>query len=117
MRNLDASLFAGILLLVVACKTGAVRTELPAYIVDPSPESRAELQHVVSSMLGGRTVTIADDALTTQSMLTIEPKYLTGRDLGKPDQFQLLLSGAACVLVHLGSDARSELSEANCAAE
>ncbi len=117
MRSLRSLFIVGILLLVAACKTGAVRTEVPAYIVDPSPESRAELQHVVSSMLGGRTVTIADDALTTQSMLAIEPKYLTGRDLGKPDQFQLLLSGAACVLVHLGSDARSELSEANCAAE
>jgi len=117
MRFIKALFLGGTLLLVTACKTGAVRAEVPAILVDPTIESRAELHQIVGSLLGGRTVTIADDALTTQSMLVIEPKYLTGRDLGKPDQFRLLLSGSDCVLVHLGSDARSKLSKASCAAE
>ena len=117
MRFIKALFLGGTLLLVTACKTGAVRTEVPAILVDPTTASRAELRQIVGSLLGGRTVTIADDALTTQSILVIEPKYLTGRDLGKPDQFRLLLSGSDCVLVHLGSDARSKLSKANCAAE
>lgn len=117
MRYLNASIVVGLLLLAVACKSSEVRTEVPAYLVDPTTESRAELQHVVTSMLDGRAVTIADDALTTQSMLIIGAKHLTGRDLGKPDQFQLLQSGSSCVLLHLGSGARSELSKANCAAE
>ena len=117
MRFIKALFLGGTLLLVTACKTGAVRAEVPAILVDPTTESRAELHQIVGSLLGGRTVTIADDALTTQSMLVIEPKYLTGRDLGKPDQFRLLLSGSDCVLVHLGSDARSKLSKASCAAE
>ena len=117
MRYFNTSIVVGMLLLATACKSSEVRTDVPAYLVDPTTESRAELQQVVSSMLGGKAVTIADDALTTQSMLIIEPKHLTGRDLGKPDQFQLLQSGSSCVLVHLGSGARTELSEANCAAE
>ena len=117
MRYFNASIVVGLLLLAAACKSSEVRSEVPAYLVDPTTESRAELQLVVSSMLGGRAVTIADDALTTQSMLIIGAKHLTGRDLGKPDQFQLLQSGSSCVLVHLGSGARSKLSEATCAAE
>ena len=118
MRFIKALFLGGTLLLVTACKTGAVRAEVPAIMIEPTEtESRAELHQIVGSLLGGRTVTIADDALTTQSMLVIEPKYLTGRDLGKPDQFRLLLSGSDCVLVHLGSDARSKLSKASCAAE
>jgi hypothetical protein len=117
MRCPNAFQFVVILPLLLACKTGAVKHEVSAYIVDPTAESQAELRQVVSSMLGGREVTLADDALTTQSMLVIEPQNLTGRDLGKPDQFRLLLSGSECVLVHLGSDARSELTKANCVAE
>jgi hypothetical protein len=117
MRYFNTSIVVGLLLLAAACKSSEVRSEVPAYLVDPTTESRAELQHVVSSMLGGKAVTIADDALTTQSMLIIGAKYLTGRDLGKPEQFQLLRIGSTCVLVHLGSGTRSELSEANCAAE
>jgi hypothetical protein len=117
MRRPTALRFLVILPLLVACKTGAVKQEVSALIVGPTAESRAELRQVVSSMLGDREVTLADDALTTQSMLVVGPQNLTGRDLDKPDQFRLLLSGAECVLVHLGSNARSELTKANCAAE
>lgn len=117
MRHLNAIHVLGISLVLSACKTAAVRTEVPAYRVDPTAESSAELRQVVSSMLGGRAVTIADDALTTQSLLVIEPKNLTGRDLGKPDQFRLVRSDSSCVLVHLGSAGRSELTKTNCVAE
>ncbi len=117
MRLLKASSLVGILLVVSACKTGDVREDVPARIVDPTPESRAELQHVVSSTLGGRAVTIADDALTKDSLLIIEPKHLTGRDLGKPDHFRLVLSDSRCVLLHQESDARFELMKTSCAAE
>lgn len=117
MRYPNAFRFVVILPLLLACKTGAINHEVSAYIVNPTAESQAELRQVVSSMLGGREVTLADDALTTQSVLVIEPKYLTGRDLGRPDRFQLLKSGSTCVLVNLGSDARSELTKSHCVAE
>ncbi len=117
MQHLNALSVVGVFLALAACRTGAVRAEVPARVVDPTPESRAELQHVVSSTLGGRAVTIADDALTKDSLLIIEPKNLTGRDLGKPDHFRLVLSDSRCVLVHQESDARIELTETSCAAE
>ncbi len=117
MRLLKAISVVGMTLVISACKTDDVRQDVPARIIDPTPESRTELLHVVSSTLGGRTVTIADDALTKDSMLIIEPKNLTGRDFGKPDHFRLVISNSRCVLVHEESDARLELTETGCAAE
>ncbi len=117
MRYLAAFPVAVGFLALGACKFDAVRVEVPAQIVDHTPESYSELQQVVSSALGGRSVTIAEDALTKKSLLVIEPKHLTGRDLRTVEQFRLVISGSTCVLVHLGSDARTELSRANCVAE
>ncbi len=117
MRPVKALSVAGMILVVSACKTGDVRQDVPARITVPTPESHAELQHVVSNTLGGRAVTIADDALTKDSMLIIEPKHLTGRDLGRPDHFRLVLSDSRCVLVHEESNARIGLMETSCAAE
>ncbi len=117
MRNLTVLGIVGVFLALGACKTDAIRSEVSAQVIDPTPESHAELQHVVSSALGGRSVTIAENALTKESMLIIGPRNLTGRDLGKPEQFRLVLSGSTCILVHLGSNSRSELAKTNCVAE
>ena len=117
MRHFHALAVVTLFISITACKTEAVRADVPAYLVNPTAESRAELLQAVSNSLGGRAVLIADDALTKGSMLIIEPKHLTGRDLGRPEQFRLVLSGSKCVLVHLGSDARSELTSSNCVAE
>jgi hypothetical protein len=117
MRFVSTITFVGALVLLSACKTDDVRQDVPAQIIDPTPASRAELQHVVSNALGGRAVTIADDALTKDSLLIIEPKHLTGRDLGRPDHFRLVLSDSRCVLVHEESNARIGLMETSCAAE
>jgi hypothetical protein len=55
--------------------------------------------------------------LTKGSLLIIEAKYLTGRDLGRPDHFRLVLSDSRCVLVHEESDARIGLMETSCAVQ
>ena len=117
MRSVRTITVVGALVFLCACKTDDVRHDVPAQIIDPTPESRAELRHVVSNTLGGRAVTIADDALTKDSLLIIEAKHLTGRDLGRPDHFRLVLSDSRCVLVHEESNARFELMETSCAAE
>lgn len=117
MRSVSIMTVVGAVIFLSACKTDDVRQDVPAHIIDPTPESRAELQHVVSSTLGGRAVTIADDALTEDSLLIIEPKHLTGRDLAKPDHFRLVLSDSRCVLVHEESNTRIGLMETSCAAE
>ena len=42
---------------------------------------------------------------------------LTGRDLGRPEHFRLVLSGSRCVLLHQETEARLQLTETSCVAE
>lgn len=96
--------------------------ETPAVLIEPTPESRAELLHVVTAALHHSDVTLADDALTQSSLLLIERKpardptgrRLSGRDYDKPEQFQLVTDGRRCTLIHQGG-ARYELEHARCA--
>jgi hypothetical protein len=119
-------------LVLAGCKATApppdqpsLRGDQPAVIVNPTAESRAELKRVVSDMLFGAEVTLADDALTESSVLIIERARirslenppLSGRDLGKPERFQLLTTGTECVLVHESDHARYELIETDCVPE
>ena len=117
MRYVRALTMVAAVTFLAACKTSAVHEDVPARITNPTADSRAELQRVVSGALNGREVTIADDALTNDSLLIIEPKHLTGRDLGRPEHFRLALSGSRCVLVHQETDTRFELTETSCVAE
>lgn len=103
--------------LLIACKSGAVRDDLPAHITAPDARSRAELLRVVGIALNARTITIADDALVNDSLLIIEPKYLTGRELSTPEHFRLVLNGTRCILVHQENESRTELRNTSCAAE
>ncbi len=129
LRLLAGICCAGIVL--TACKAsptpneGSLQGDRPAVIVNPTPESRAELQRVVSDMLFGAEVRLADDALTGSSTLTIERRHirsledppLSGRDLGQPERFRLLTTGTECVLVHEPDKARYELVETDCVPE
>jgi hypothetical protein len=117
---------------LAACKTTApvpyetsLQGNVPAVIVNPTPESRAELQRAVSEMLSGADVMLADDALTHSSILTIERRRtgsldnppVSGRDLGSPERFHLLLTGTGCVLVHEPDEATVALTETDCVPE
>ena len=93
-------------------------------IVSPSEQSRAELLRVVSSALNGAAVTIAEDALTRENVLNIEQRPprelegrpLTGRVLGMPEQFRLVINGSRCMLVHQSDGMRFELTATRCRA-
>jgi hypothetical protein len=99
--------------------------EQPAVIVNPTPEGRAELEHVVSDMLFGAEVTLPMDALTKSSVLVLERERikrlgqppLLGRDLGRPERFRLLTTGSTCVLIHESNHARYELPQTDCVPE
>jgi hypothetical protein len=103
----------------------SVHEERPARIVNPSAGSRAELRRVVGDMLFGAEITLADDALTDSSVLIVERSRirsldnppLSGRDLGRPERFQLVTTGTLCVLIHENNQARYELLETECVAE
>jgi hypothetical protein len=119
------ALLGSIAVITAACKMNSVHEDRPALIVNPTAQSRAELRRVVSDMLHGADVSLADDALTTSSVLIVEHSRsrsldnppLSGRDLGQPARFQLVTTGTQCVLVHESDQARYELLEAECVAE
>lgn len=109
-----------------ACNAAPVQqTDVAAVIVNPDDASRAELEQVVSTALNGADITLADDALTHSSVLTIEhnprqtmeQRPLLGRDLGSPEQFDLVLDGRQCTLVHRRTGLRWLLRATECMAE
>lgn len=107
---------------ITACNSFAVNKDIPALIVNPDQASRNELKNAVSSALNGADITLADNALTRDSRLFIERKQrntletspVLGRDLGKPEVFQLVLSGSKCVLVQQGNEKRWALPKTRC---
>ncbi len=76
----------------------------------------------MASTLNGAPVTLADDALARTARCIIERNQardangvpLSGRELGRPEKFQLVKSGKDCVLIHEGSGKRWTLKHATC---
>lgn len=119
-------LIAGLCLVtLIACKNGTIQQEVPAVISEATAASRAELQALVSKALAGANVILAEDALSQSSMLIVDRQVrrdaqgnrLLGRDLGKPERFQLLLRGDKCALLQQSTGKRWELQEATCVPE
>ena len=114
-----------VLIAVSACKADPPPPDQPARIVDATSESRAELKLTVSRALNGADVTLADDALTSSSVLIVAPKVyrdaqgdpINGRELRKPIQFELLKQGGQCVLELRSSGKRWPLPATTCVPE
>ncbi len=117
-----ASLF---LALLVACSTSAIQADVPALMTNPSEDTRLEIEQSVSAALDGAKITIASDALTHSSVLTIEQGMSRsidrapelGRNLGRPEHFQLVIDGPQCVLVHQRTGLHWILKKTECIAE
>jgi hypothetical protein len=109
------------LLAPAACSTLAAQ-EQPAVIAAHTAQSRAELTRVVSAAFNGQPVTLADDALTRESALTLERttppgpqgRAATGRTLEVPERLNLVLRGTRCFLVREADGREWELSEVRC---
>ena len=110
---------------MAACSTPAINPEYPALLTNTGPTTLLELEQTISSAMDGAKVTIAQDALTTSSQLTIEQSMIRsieqqpemGSNLGRPDQFQLLIDGPQCVLVHEKTGLHWLLNSVECVAE
>jgi hypothetical protein len=115
----------GSLFAITACKATDTKNEVAAIIVNPTTESRAELLRIITTALSDAKVTLADDALTKSSVLTIEQKPLRnldnkpllGRNLGTPIQFHLLISNGQCVLEKQSNHKRWVLKKTDCTAK
>lgn len=99
------------------------RPDVPAVVAKPTVESRAEIAKVVGGAMHGVPVALADDALTRDSVLIIEPAIardaqgvpLDGRERRPPQHFTLWMNGSRCVLVHEETHRRFTLKSATCA--
>ncbi|MGB5245636.1 MAG: hypothetical protein WBN34_03750 [Woeseia sp.] len=95
----------------------------PAIIINPDAESRAELKGILQTALHGAPLILADDALTTSSVLTIEHRAPRGLDApaangrlpGRGEDFLLLLDGSQCVLKQQSSGLRWLMLDTECA--
>lgn len=114
-----------LLALFAGCSTSAIQADIPALLTNPGPDTREEIEQSISAALDGAEITIAEDALTRSSTLIIErgmkrsidrPPEL-GRDLGRPDHFQLVIDGPQCVLVHASTGLHWILKNSECVAE
>jgi hypothetical protein len=126
MQSVKISLSIGALALLSACNSQpALGGEEPAVIAKSTPQSRAELQRLVSEASQGAKITLAEDALTRESTLIIErnppqdlqQRPLQGRNMEPPKKFRLLLSGDRCWLERESDRERWELLEAKCVPE
>ncbi|HEY5898709.1 MAG TPA: hypothetical protein VIV54_14165 [Burkholderiales bacterium] len=113
---------AAAVLLLSTCASGLTPAEVAAVIDRPTKESRAELAQAVSSALNGAPVTLADDALTRDSLLIVEKARqrdanglpVSGRDLDKPEHFHLVKIASQCTLVHQRTGKRTTLASTTC---
>ena len=115
------------LALVVLAGCGGARAvpENPARIVHPTPESRQALARAVAQALEVGHITLDDDALTSDSALTIvlgqvrDPRpMMGGHDPGAPglsERFHLVMIGEHCVLVRDRTDQHYDLIGTTCA--
>jgi hypothetical protein len=107
---------------MAACASAPAATDVPAVLVSPTSEVRAELARTVSEAMGGAPVALADDALTRESTLTVERARrrgpdgtpAQGRETTRPHHFRLVKSGEGCVLVHDEEGRRFPLAGATC---
>ena len=100
--------------LLSTCSSSFAQPDVAAVIDKPTKESRVELAQAVSSALNGAPVTLADDALTQDSVLIIERARHSGRDLDKPEHFRLVKVGKHCALVHERTGKRTTLASTTC---
>jgi hypothetical protein len=106
------------------CTVASARAEVPAVLVDSTAASRAELLKVIQQALHRTIIVLADDALTHDSELIVEPsqprdaqgRYLDGRETRVPDHFRLVRSGSQCVIVHVETKKRWVLHDSHCVA-
>jgi hypothetical protein len=119
--GIDAALIA-VVFLVSGCVTRGSPLDPPALLVAPTFETRQELAHAVSAALNGASVHVADDAFTTDSYLIITRaqrrdaagRLLLGRSTEKPERFDLVKHGDACILVQERTARRWRLKSARC---
>ena len=116
---------SGVLLLTLllpGCGNSVEKRESAAVIVNPTAESRAELERIIAAALNRVSIILADDALTLDSELIIDRKapqnlqnnWVMGRRIEKPHRFYLKTEDKNCFLVQESNNNRWLLKNAQC---
>ena len=113
------------MLLVAGCQSMSVDEDVPAVIGNPDDASRAALRATINGLFIGQDVLLAEDALTTSSILPIEfgargsleHQPLSGRVVTEPLRFRLVKNGNACYLIDPRDDSRHLLADTRCVPE
>jgi hypothetical protein len=117
-------LIAALAVGVTGCRTVATEHDRAARIVNADDNSRAALQRAVNDALN-TNVTLADNALTESSLLTIErspPRSMQnlptqGRNMDVPIQFRLVINRDDCILIDQRDRSRYLLEDTTCETE
>ena len=125
MKSKHSYSYIATLILLAACQGLTASPDLPALIVQPDEASRAALKDTLSELFGGTEITLADDALTHSSLLSLEmnsrkqpdSQSALGRVVTKPFRFQLFKSKSGCFLVDLQDGRRYLLVDTSCIPE
>lgn len=125
-KRVSGSVAAGVSLALVmglaACRGWPADRGVPAIVTHPTAASRADLERAVSQAFGGVPVRLARDALTRESVLIVGRAQardirglpLNGRELQRPQHFQLLLRASQCVLLHIETGRARVLARTRC---
>ena len=106
------------------CVGMAAADDVPARISPATAESRAALQKAVNEALHTE-VLLADDALTSNSVLIIERNVpggidrqpTQGRNMDTPIRFRLARHGDDCILIDERDESRYVLDDVSCVPE
>jgi hypothetical protein len=119
MKRAALVLIAGVV--VGGCALSRENSDVDALIVNQTDASRTELASTVNAALG-KQVTLAVDALTHTSTLTIERtpmrdasgRRIEVREREGPELFRLIKRGTQCVLMHERTSREFVLHSATC---
>ncbi|MDM3871652.1 hypothetical protein QSV34_09820 [Porticoccus sp. W117] len=112
-----ALLVSLLIAILPGCQLPAASDATPALLVRGEQQSATHpLSGLISSVLNGANVTLADDAFYNSSEVIIEGPRL-GRTFEKPNHFRLWWDNGDCVLEHVESKQKYTLFGLQCVEE
>lgn len=122
MKSSVAARLVGAVLMLAGCQMAATPQARPAVLLQPDAAARQELHDTLLHMSGFARASLLDSALTQDSELVLERLHqrddkgelIQGRDLERPQRFQLQSQEGQCWLVQLASGKRQRLYQARC---
>ena len=113
-----------LIVLLSACQSVNAQPEQDAILLHASPAVQKELTATIAKMLGLKSVLLSTESFTKSSYLPFDRVKLRdqnglmmqGLETEKPQVFKLVMKGNTCWLLHLNTDKRELVLNAQCKA-